>query len=146
MFKKSLIVLALAPFFAQAAPVDNNDDLEMPMSAASVSTPIVEQYGGVKIGSGFIDTSVNNNSIIIGNTADDGDIPIENPNKFLPKNGPKPPVAKYNSDIAIGNSAYADSDGNGQQGAPAIAFGNAAVAKLKVKALLLLDLRQFQMA
>ncbi|MEQ4923522.1 YadA-like family protein [Proteus hauseri] len=125
MFKKSLIVLALAPFFVQAASIDDNNDLDVPVSMPNVSTSLVEQSGGVKVGSGFIDP-IDNNSIIIGNTADDKDIPAENPNKLLPKDKPRPPVAKSDSDIAIGNSAYADSQ---LSGAPALAFGNAAVSK-----------------
>lgn len=129
MLKKSLLVLALAPFLSQAAQKDENPDLTgSVLSGPNISTEIMEQYEGVKIGSGFIDTDNKNNSIIIGNTADDKEIPVENPNKLIAKDKPRPPVAKSDSDIAIGNSAYANSEENGQQGAPAIAFGNAAVA------------------
>ncbi|KLO02492.1 hypothetical protein ABN09_09175 [Morganella morganii] len=57
------------------------------------------------------------------------EIPPENPNSKIPDNQPKPPVAKSDSDIAIGNSAYADGSADGQAGAPSMAVGNGAVAK-----------------
>ncbi|MCG6396034.1 hypothetical protein K6U71_16635, partial [Vibrio alginolyticus] len=93
-----------------------------------MSNKKIEQIDGVKLGSGFISTEANN-TIIIGNTADKNEIPPENPNSKIPDNQPKPPVAKSDSDIAIGNSAYADGSADGQAGAPSMAIGNAAVAK-----------------
>ncbi|MBT0394441.1 YadA C-terminal domain-containing protein [Morganella morganii] len=130
MFKKSCLFLALIPFISVAAPVDENDDAdgEFIMSANYLSNKKIEQIDGVKLGSGFISTEANN-TIIIGNTADKNEIPPENPNSKIPANQPKPPVAKSDSDIAIGNSAYADSSADGQAGAPSMAVGNAAVAK-----------------
>lgn len=130
MFKKSCLFLALIPFISVAAPVDENDaaDGEFIMSANYLSNKKIEQIDGVKLGSGFISTEANN-TIIIGNTADKNEIPPENPNSKIPANQPKPPVAKANSDIAIGNSAYADGSADGQAGAPSMAVGNAAVAK-----------------
>ncbi|MEY1423642.1 YadA-like family protein [Morganella morganii] len=98
------------------------------MSAKYLSNKKIEQIDGVKLGSGFISTEANN-TIIIGNTADKNEIPPENPNSKIPVNQPKPPVAKSDSDIAIGNSAYADGSADGQAGAPSMAVGNAAVAK-----------------
>nr|WP_127376800.1 YadA-like family protein [Morganella morganii] len=127
MFNKSCLFLALVPFISVAAPViDENDDITN--SSGDIAAPKIEQSGGVKLGSGFISDDANN-TIIIGNTADKNEIPPENPNSNIPANQPKPPVAKSDSDIAIGNSAYADGSANGQGGAPSMAIGNAAVAK-----------------
>ncbi|HHN8402059.1 YadA C-terminal domain-containing protein [Morganella morganii] len=127
MFKKSCLLLALIPFISVAAPViDENDDVTTSMP--DFATGKIEQSAGVKLGSGYISNEANN-TIIIGNSADKNEIPPENPNSKIPATHPKPPVAKSNSDIAIGNSAYADGSADGQAGAPSMAVGNAAVAK-----------------
>ncbi|HCM61684.1 MAG TPA: hypothetical protein DIT05_03940 [Morganella sp. (in: Bacteria)] len=67
----------------------------------------------------------NPNAIAIGGSADQNDIPIENPNRT---DTDKKTKAIDRSDIAIGDSAYADSNSGGQGGAPAIAVGNGALA------------------
>lgn len=127
MFKKSCLLLALIPFISVAAPgIDESDDVTTSMP--DFATGKIEQSAGVKLGSGFISNEANN-TIIIGNSADKNEIPPENPNSKIPANQPKPPVAKSDSDIAIGNSAYADGSADGQAGAPSMAVGNAAVAK-----------------
>ncbi|CAK7013021.1 TPA: YadA-like family protein [Morganella morganii] len=127
MFKKSCLLLALIPFISVAAPViDENDDVTTSMP--DFATGKIEQSAGVKLGSGYISNEANN-TIIIGNSADKNEIPPENPNSKIPATHPKPPVAKSDSDIAIGNSAYADGSADGQAGAPSMAVGNAAVAK-----------------
>lgn len=127
MFKKSCLLLALIPFISVAAPViDESDDVTTSMP--DFATGKIEQSAGVKLGSGFISNEANN-TIIIGNSADKNEIPPENPNSKIPATQPKPPVAKSDSDIAIGNSAYADGSADGQAGAPSMAVGNAAVAK-----------------
>lgn len=127
MFKKSCLLLALIPFISVAAPgIDESDDVTTSMP--DFATGKIEQSAGVKLGSGFISNEANN-TIIIGNSADKNEIPPENPNSKIPANQPKPPVAKSDSDIAIGNSAYADGSADGQAGAPSMAIGNAAVAK-----------------
>ncbi|KOO17186.1 hypothetical protein AC068_18795, partial [Morganella morganii] len=127
MFKKSYLLLALVPFISVAAPgIDESDDVTTSMP--DFATGKIEQSAGVKLGSGFISDDANN-TIIIGNTADKNEIPPENPNSKIPDNQPKPPVAKSDSDIAIGNSAYADGSADGQAGAPSMAVGNGAVAK-----------------
>lgn len=127
MFKKSCLLLALIPFISVAAPViDENDDVTTSMP--DFATGKIEQSAGVKLGSGYISNEANN-TIIIGNSADKNEIPPENPNSKIPATHPKPPVAKSDSDIAIGNSAYADGSADGQAGAPSMAIGNAAVAK-----------------
>lgn len=127
MFKKSYLFLALIPFISVAAPgIDESDDVTTSMP--DFATGKIEQSAGVKLGSGFISNDANN-TIIIGNTADKNEIPPENPNSSIPANQPKPPVAKSDSDIAIGNNAYADGSADGQAGAPSMAVGNGAVAK-----------------
>ncbi|WP_074400971.1 YadA-like family protein [Morganella psychrotolerans] len=67
----------------------------------------------------------NPNAIAIGGSADGSDIPIENPNRT---DTDKKTKAIDRSDIAIGDSAYADSTTGSQGGAPAMAVGNGAVA------------------
>lgn len=75
-----------------------------------------------------IDESDNITHSVPDFAAGKNEIPPENPNSKIPANQPNPPVAKADSDIAIGNSAYADGSADGQAGAPSMAIGNAAVA------------------
>lgn len=129
MFKKSCLLLALIPFISVAAPVDENDDAdgEFIMSASYLSNKKIEQIDGVKLGSGFISTEANN-TIIIGNTAGKNEIPPENPNSKIPANQPKPPVAKSDSDIAVGNAAVAKGEGSVALGSKAVSDGMGGVA------------------
>ncbi|WP_082981217.1 YadA-like family protein [Morganella psychrotolerans] len=62
------------------------------------------------------------NKITIGEIADPQTFPADHPDPN------KKAQAKSDSDIAIGNSSYADGSADGQSGAPAMAIGNAAVA------------------